>query len=181
MKRVHAGSHRAALGTRILAFVVLIAVALVGSVTGCRGEDERGTRRAAVATSEALELSLHLMDGAGREVESVGRGEAVTLRLVLRNDTGASQSLQCGSARTHDVVVTGADGREVWRWSHGRVFAQMLTDVAVAPGESREFRVTWNQTTNAGAAVPPGRYQARGSIPALSGELGSPVRIFAVR
>jgi len=181
VKRVHVVARRAAPGTRIPTFIVLIAVALAGPATGCRGEEEQATGRSAVATSQGLALSLHLLDGAGREVGSVGRGETVTLRLVLRNGTEAPQRLQCGSARTHDVVVTAADGPEVWRWSHGRMFAQMLTDVALSPGESREFRVNWNQTTNAGAAVPPGRYQARGTIPALGGALGSPVVDFAIR
>jgi hypothetical protein len=120
---------------------------------------------------EGLELSLHFGDGAGGETAAVSRGKPITLRLVLRNGGTAAHRLQYSSARTYDVTVLGAGGRELWRWSHGRMFAQMVSDVALGPGESREFRATWDQRTNDGAAVPPGRYEAVGSIPALGGEM----------
>lgn len=132
-------------------------------------------------TPAGLELRLHLGDDAGAEVDAVSRGEPVTLRLVLHNRGTTSRQIQCPSARTHDVRILAPGGRELWRWSRGRMFAQMLTDIAVGPGEAREFRVTWDQRTSEGAAVPPGRYEAEGSIPALGGEIHSPPLPFTIR
>lgn len=139
------------------------------------------TEEPAGAAAEGLELRVHLGEAAGGEVESVARGEPVTLRLVLHNRGSGARQLQCPSARTYDLRVLAPDGGEIWRWSRGRVFAQMLTDVAVGPGESREFRVTWDQRSSDGAPVPPGRYQAEGSIPALGGEIRSPSLPFTIR
>jgi len=130
--------------------------------------------------SEGLELRVHLGDGAGTEMDAVVRGEPVTLRLVLHNRGSAPRQLQCPSARTYDVRIVAPGGREIWRWSQGRMFAQMVTDIVVGSGESREFRATWDQKSNEGAAVPPGRYEAEGWIPALGTEIHSPPLPFTI-
>jgi hypothetical protein len=131
--------------------------------------------------AEGLELSLHLGDATGAEVDAVARGEPVMLRLMLRNLGGAGRRLQCPSARTHDVRIVAPDGREIWRWSRGRMFAQVLTDIVLGPGESREFRVSWDQRTSEGVAAPPGGYQAEAWIPALGGEIHGPPLSFMIR
>jgi hypothetical protein len=137
--------------------------------------------RLARKAREGLELTLHLGDGAGDETATATRDEPVTLRLVLRNGGTAAHRIQYSSARTYDVSVLAPDGRELWRWSHGRMFAQMISDVALDPDESREFRVTWDQRTNDGATVPPGRYEAVGSIPAIGGEIHSAPLPFTIK
>ncbi len=186
-----------------------VGLMLAGAGPGCRGEEpapelaQQEPSPAAVAAERTetagpvntiaapqqpagnapagLELSLHLGDGPGAEAQAVARGEPVALRLVLRNRGTTPQRLQCPSARTHDVSILAPGGRELWRWSRGRMFAQMMTDVAVGPGESREFRVTWDQRTSEGTPVPAGRYEAQGSIPALGGEIRSAPLPFTIR
>ena len=188
-----------------------VGLMLAGSGPGCRGEEpapgaarqkpptaagnvvrERPTgppgtvekiaapEQRAGEVPEGLELSLHLGDGAGT-ADAVGRGEPVTLRLVLHNRGAALRQLQCPSALTFDVRIVAPGGREIWRWSRGRMFAQMVTDIVVGSGESREFRVTWDQRTSEGAVVHPGRYEAEGWIPALGAEVHSPPLPFTIR
>jgi hypothetical protein len=77
----------------------------------------------------------------------------VTLRLVLHNRSGAPQRLQFPSAHTYDVRIAEPGGREIWRWSQGRMFARVLTEVVVEAGGSPEYRVRWSQTTSEGGTL----------------------------
>ncbi len=117
----------------------------------------------------------------GQEARLFRQGERVVLLLVLTNRGTAARQVQCGSARTHDASVSTQDGRELWRWSHGRLFAQRLTEIRLEAGKSREFRIDWDQTTSDGDAVQPGEYEAAAWIAALGARLpAQPVR-FRIR
>jgi len=88
-------------------------------------------------------------------------GEAIPFEMVLRNrSTTQPAMLTFPSGQDFDVVVSSADGREVWRWSAGRFFTQVVRDITLAPGEERRFSATWDQRTDAGSAAPAGAYQA---------------------
>ncbi|MGH2600480.1 MAG: BsuPI-related putative proteinase inhibitor, partial [Dehalococcoidia bacterium] len=89
-------------------------------------------------------------------------GETIPFEMVLRNRSATQPAtLTFPSGQDFDVVVSSADGREVWRWSTGRFFTQVVRDVTLAPGEERRFSATWDQRTDAGTAAPAGAYQAR--------------------
>lgn len=47
-------------------------------------------------------------------------------RLTLRNTTGAPLELNFGSGQTFDLVVRDEEGKDVWQWSEGRGFTQVL-------------------------------------------------------
>ena len=101
-----------------------------------------------------------------RDAES-GEGDAVTV--------------VDGLFRVHDAIVRTASGREVWRWSHGRQFAQMLSELTLAPGESRELTLRWDPARAGGAAPGEGDYVAVGLIPALGASLESGPVAFSIR
>ncbi len=107
-----------------------------------------------------LEARLVLQREDGRVARAFAPGEALALVLTLRNPSGAPQSVALPSAQTHDFAVSTLDGREVWRWSGGRMFAQMLSELSLAPGEERSFREGWNPRRPDGAPIAPGRYRA---------------------
>jgi hypothetical protein len=146
----------------------LLWVVLALSVNGCR-QDEPGAEPRATG----LGVRLRLSSARGEEVQAFRRGERITLQLTLHNRGDALQRLSLSSARTHDVVISTPEGEELWRWSHGRLFAQMLTEMTLQPGASRAFSSTWDQTRADGGAVAEGRYQAVGLIPAMGSEIRS--------
>jgi len=111
-----------------------------------------------------IELRLEILDSGGGEARSFAAGEPVGLVLEVRNAGSAPRRLEFPTARTHDFAVSEAHGGEVWRWSRGRLFAQVLSEIELAPGESRRFAVAWDQRTAAGAQAPPGRYRVVGSL-----------------
>jgi hypothetical protein len=84
-------------------------------------------------------------------------GEAVGITFIVENRGKEAATLHFPSAQQHDVWVV-KDGREVWRWSRGRAFAQMLTSLTIPAGGRKTFRVTWAQTDQKGDQVGPGAY-----------------------
>ena len=159
---MRAGPRRVGLG--------IVSLALAGSMAGWGEEDPMARTRPGEPPAD-LELVLQLVDASGAEVQAVRQGEPVTLRLVLHNRSGAPQRLQFPSASTYDVRIAEPGGREIWRWSTGRMFAQVLTEVVVEAGGSHEYRVRWSQTTSEGGTAPPGLYEVEGWIPALGAEV----------
>jgi len=134
-----------------------------------------------------LETRVTLRRAAGDAAHSFRAGEPITVIVTLHNRATVPQSLTLPTSQTHDCIIYrgarscegggtpaggGGDGRPaesaraaVWRYSQGRMFAQMLTELTLAPGESRSFTTTWNQTDARGDPVPPGDYQVVGLVP----------------
>jgi hypothetical protein len=49
-------------------------------------------------------------------------GDAITVRMTLRNTTGTPLELTFPSGQDYDVVIRNERGDEVYRWSNGRAF-----------------------------------------------------------
>jgi hypothetical protein len=57
------------------------------------------------------------------------------------------------SGQTHDVVVVDSLGREVWRWSSGRMFTQSLQNRVLHASDTLDYDAVWRN-------APAGRYTA---------------------
>lgn len=68
------------------------------------------------------------------------RADPATGRGVLsvENAGDAPVVLRFGTSQQFDARVL-RDGQEVWRWSAGRTFLQVLTELCLQPGERREY------------------------------------------
>jgi hypothetical protein len=116
------------------------------------------------ASAGALELRLVIRAAAGRDARRFGAGESVDLVLEVHNAGESPRALEFATARTHDFAVLDADGRELWRWSRGRLFAQALAEIELAPGETRRFAASWDKRDASGVLARPGRYQVVGTL-----------------
>lgn len=65
----------------------------------------------------------------------------VALRVANAGDKGLELSFPNG--QTHDVVVLDDAGREVWRWSQGRLFTQAVRTRTIEGGDSVRFDHAW--------------------------------------
>ena len=117
-------------------------------------------------TMPEFETVLTLQGTDGRESDEFERNEAITMTITIRNMTNAEKTLSLPTTQTYDCVVSDPDGREIWRWSDGRMFAQILTEMRFAPGEEKRFAEAWDQVRSDGTNAAPGRYEAVGTIPA---------------
>ena len=76
----------------------------------------------------------------------------VAFAFAVENAGDAAIELSFRSAQTHDVAVLDG-GSEVWRWSEGQMFTQMLRSETLAPGERQTYEAAWNDPE-------PGEYEA---------------------
>lgn len=80
-------------------------------------------------------------------------GEEVRFAFAVTNASKKKLEVRFADGRTHDLVVLDSMGREVWRWSEGRLFTQVMQTRALRRSDALRFDGSWE--------VPaPGRYTA---------------------
>ena len=104
---------------------------------------------------------LYLEPGQLETPSSAHTDETVPLRLKVTNTSNRILELLTLSPPS-DFIVTTQDGREIWRWAHGKAFPATLFPLTLQPGEVKEYREIWDQTDNESYPVPPGTYWVRG-------------------
>ena len=87
-------------------------------------------RRPANAPALATTLELSVTDG-------------VDLRLHVTNTSGKKIEMTFPTGQTHDFYILDASGREVWRWSTGRMFTQGVQKKLVDGGATLSYADRW--------------------------------------
>lgn len=108
----------------------------------------------AVADTVAGEVAASLVVDVGAEV-------GVTLQVA--NTAGKLVELDFADGQTHDVAILDATGREVWRWSAGRLFTTAVQTKLLGADESTSYVERWTPdgrrgTFTAVATLRSGRY-----------------------
>jgi hypothetical protein len=70
-------------------------------------------------------------------------GEDVKFSFHVTNSSSKRVELRFPSGQTHDLVVLDAQGREVWRWSRGRMFTQGMQNKVLGTSDTLTFTETW--------------------------------------
>jgi hypothetical protein len=68
---------------------------------------------------------------------------AMTFAIELKN-TGKLTEVRFVNGRTHEFVVVDRWGREVWRWSTGRLFTQSLQTKQLRTGDVIRYEAKWD-------------------------------------
>ena len=71
-------------------------------------------------------------------------GEDVKFSFHVTNSSPKRVELRFPSGQTHDLIVLDAQGREVWRWSQGRMFTQAMQNKVLASNDTLTFTETWH-------------------------------------
>jgi hypothetical protein len=87
----------------------------------------------------------------------VAVGDEVEFTFHVTNSSAKRVELRFPSGKTHDVVVLDAQGREVWRWSRGRMFTQAMQNKVLAASDTLTFTESWRPEQ-------PGAYTAVASL-----------------
>ena len=77
----------------------------------------------------------------------------VHFALHVTNNAGKRMELTFPSGLTHDIVILDDIGREVWRWSEGRMFTQALQNRILDASETVSYDAEWTPSTEHGAFV----------------------------
>jgi len=84
---------------------------------------------------------------------NVGVSDDVSFAFTVVNHSGKKIELVFPNGQTHDVAVFDSTGREVWRWSEGRMFTQSLQTKLLTHGAQLTYDERWEN-------APAGRYTA---------------------
>lgn len=97
----------------------------------------------AAEAAEAAGSSGRSALGISHEIAVRTEANAVRFSLTLTNESGKRLELNFPDGYTHDVTVLDAAGREVWRWSRGRLFTQAMRNKMLGADESFEVSEQW--------------------------------------
>jgi hypothetical protein len=104
---------------------------------------------------------------------SEGNDARMSFALELKNTDDKLAEVRFANGRTHEFIVLDEQNREVWRWSAGRLFTQVLQTKQLQKGEAIRYTAHWDTAA-------PGRYRVVASL--NSSEYKLPIeREFVVR
>ncbi|WP_435064740.1 BsuPI-related putative proteinase inhibitor [Halobaculum sp. EA56] len=89
--------------------------------------------------------------------------DGLALTLTVENAGTGTADLSFADGQRAEFVAVDADGREVWRWSEGRLFTTALGSETLAPGDAAEYGAEW-------PSPPPGEYEVTGSLAATDAD-----------
>ena len=89
-------------------------------------------------------------------------GAAIKMTLTAKNTTPQTMNLNFNSGQQYDFTLREGvkpDGKIIWQWAKGRMFAQMIRSVKLEPGKSLTFTETLTpKTIPGGDALKAGTY-----------------------
>jgi hypothetical protein len=80
-------------------------------------------------------------------------GKDIRFFLRVTNHAEKRVELTFPSGQTHDIVVLDTIGREVWRWSDGRIFTQALQNRVLGSSETVSYAGAWAPERRGGTYV----------------------------
>ncbi|MBM3744395.1 MAG: hypothetical protein FJW34_01185 [Acidobacteria bacterium] len=104
----------------------------------------------------------------------------MTARLTLRNSHPEPILLTFSSGQSFDLALKTEDGKEVYRWSEGRAFIQVIRRESPALGE-KNYVVVVPLADKAGKTLPEGRYIAEGWLTTMGARAYSASVGFEIR
>jgi hypothetical protein len=122
--------------------VPLLAAAVLIFACGPRSQPSAVAARPAVSADSTVfaDVLVHAPAGA----------RDVRFTLAVANGTSKRVELTFPSGQTHDFVVLDATGREVWRWSDGRLFTQLMQNRLLEARDVVTYEQRWPAPPSAG-------------------------------
>ncbi len=79
--------------------------------------------------------------------------DSTSLKFALRvvNNTKKMVEIHFPDGQTHDFVVNDSTGKEVWRWSEGRMFTQAMRSKTLKGKDGTVFEEKWEPKGQRGA------------------------------
>jgi hypothetical protein len=116
----------------------LVCIAVLAFACGPRPRGESATDRSTARRAAPADSRAPLSPSLDVSVE-----DGVRFAFAVRNDGARKLEVLFPDGRTHDVVVLDSLGREVWRWSEGRLFTQAVQSRVVRASDTLRFEEAW--------------------------------------
>ncbi|WP_299092672.1 BsuPI-related putative proteinase inhibitor [uncultured Metabacillus sp.] len=101
------------------------------------------------------------------EVDVNPFSDQVEFLLTITNHTTETKKLEFSTSQKYEIIVRDANQQEVYRYSQGKMFAQVMEYALIKPEESMKWNEAWNFT---GQGIKPGEYEAEITILARNEE-----------
>ncbi len=138
---------------------LLLCILCVG-VLGCKGTKSGDTSRRpafSVVTADGVRVSLSI------NARLINKNYPVGVCLSVTNLRKKNLRLVSNSAQLFEFTIYLKKGTRVWRWSDGKFFAQVVTEIKFAPGETRNYRISLSAKK-----LEPGEYVLEGVFTPLA-------------
>jgi hypothetical protein len=97
------------------------------------------TKHRSTKTVDAIGTTLDVNVN-GKDVNE----ESVSFAFHVANNTKKMMELRFPNGQTHEFVVLDSTGKEVWKWSSGRMFTQAIRNKLLKGREETVFEEQWN-------------------------------------
>lgn len=131
----------------------LVCIAVLAFACGPRPRSEGSSERSTVKRSVPVDARAPLAPSL-----DVAVNNGVQFNFDVTNAGARKVELLFNDGRTHDIVVIDSLGREVWRWSEGRMFTQTVQSKVLRASDTLRFAESWTDAK-------PGSYIAVASLP----------------
>lgn len=128
--------------------ITLLCSAALAFACGPRARSEGSTTRSEPTRTANVDPASPLAPSL-----EVTVNDEVRFAFEVTNAGKKRLELDFADGRTHDVVVLDSLGREVWRWSEGRLFTQTMQNRVLRTSDMLRYEEAWD-------APAPGRYVA---------------------
>lgn len=135
-----------------LILLLIAALTIVSVLAGCSDNKQQHQRSKQDNEKSMDEVSLKLV--ANKETAP----ETVELTLNIKNNSNKPIKASYSSAKKFDFTVKNSASEEIWHWSRGQMFAEILLEETLAAGKSLKFSAKWPKINDAGVKVKPGKY-----------------------
>jgi hypothetical protein len=115
-----------------VSFVMLVVAVLAFACTRSRTGESLATAKSHHKKGAAVASSL-----------DVRVNNDVHFALHVMNEGDKKVELNFESGKTHDIEVLDASGRQVWRWSDGRMFTSAYQNRVLRSDDTLSFSESW--------------------------------------
>ena len=94
--------------------------------------------------------------------------------LLVKNKISEPVQICFSSTKKFDFIVSQAN-REVWRFSSGKMYAQVIIEETIIPGKSLRFTHMWDGRLTSGEKLVAGEYQVTALLSTIPELRSNPV------
>lgn len=134
--------------------LTLVCIAVLAFACGPRPRGESGTDRSPATRNTNANAPL-------APTLDISVNDGVRFAFEVANESSKKLELTFADGRTHDVIVLDSLGREVWRWSEGRMFTQNVQNKVLRSSDALQFEEAWTNPQ-------PGTYTAVATLASVN-------------
>jgi hypothetical protein len=164
--------------------VGFLSVMVIWVLSACQGDSSSSHLNDSLFTT-----TLEIRAAGGISKSAFVFGEPIEFILSVHNKSNQTQKISLPSSEIFEFVVVQPNTSNIlWRWSKGKAFLTVITDVEFQPDETRTWSIIWQQVDDAGMQVPVGNYEVKGMMattermlnPLKNGDLSADLTPFTI-